>query len=114
MELTHVRLDEWPHDGGPGGWVVPIDDRLSHWTVTAVHAVYEAPDGIQRGQDPWGNPVPSDMLRAYLVDLDGGSDVMRLPSMERVLLHRIPRKPHWWIKSVDGAYLEAIGKYRIS
>ncbi|MFI6496885.1 hypothetical protein [Nonomuraea typhae] len=113
MTSIHVFLQEWPADQGPGGRVVPVEDPLKYWVVTRVWATYEAPDGIHRGQDPWGRPIEPEILRAYLVDLDGSHE-LDLAGMERVLLHRIPRHPHWWIKEVDGAYLARIEAYKVA
>lgn len=93
--------------------MVPLDDPLMHWRVSRIHTIYEAPDGIHRGVDPWGEPIPSEMLRAYLVDLDGSHELL-MPNLERVLLHRLPRQSHWWIKSVDDSYLAGIDRYKVA
>ncbi|WP_157253191.1 hypothetical protein [Nonomuraea typhae] len=112
MEEQHVVLREWPVDGGPGGWVAPVGDPLDHWVVAVIHAVYEAPDGRARGEDPWGKPIPQGTYRAYLVDLDG-SQTLTLDSHKRVLLHQAPPIGHWHIKAVDDDYLKRIEPHRV-
>ncbi|MEU4231130.1 hypothetical protein AB0F17_43135 [Nonomuraea sp. NPDC026600] len=116
MELLRVDLLNWPADRGSGGWVVPYDDPLVWWVVTAVHARYEAPRVVVDEYDALiGMVVPKvkrmNTLRAYLLDLDGtntGLDVR-----ERVLLHQRGERAAWWfLREVTAKELEEMERYR--
>ncbi|MEV0996832.1 hypothetical protein [Nonomuraea sp. NPDC050202] len=116
MERSRVHLHNWPEDRGAGGQLIPHDDPLVWWTVTAVHAWYEVPrEEVAEYDELLGMVVPKvnrlASLRAYLVDLDGtaaGLDVR-----ERVLLHqRAPYTAWWFLRAVSAEELEKMEQYR--
>ncbi|MET9339260.1 hypothetical protein [Nonomuraea sp. NPDC003804] len=111
METTRVELQNWPHDRGPGGWVVPEGQLMARWVVSRVHARYTAPEVPAGAIDERGRPVRRRFeMRAYLVDLDG--EKYGLPDYLNVLVHQVPPVGWWYVKAVDGDYLERIERYR--
>ncbi|MEV5554974.1 hypothetical protein AB0L44_15100 [Nonomuraea wenchangensis] len=116
MELLPVRLHNWPHDRGAGGWLIPHDDPLVWWVVTKVHARYVAPrEEVAEYDALLGMVVPQMKrlmtLRAYLVDLDGRAT--GLNARERVLLHQRPERPAWWfLREVSAEDLGRMERFR--
>lgn len=113
QEAHRVTWHAWIDVNEAGGRLHPLDEPLDFWRVTKIHAQYLVP-GVRAGSvDEQGRELSRRTeLRAYLVDLDG-SEALNLPTLDRVLLYQTPPVGWWWIKQVDGAYLEAREPYRV-
>lgn len=108
-----MKLQNWPYEPGPGGWVVPHDDPIVHWTVARVHARYVAPEiGFDERDEHGRRLTPRPELHAYHVDLTG--DGWDLRDHGNVLLYQEGRGKWWWIKTADEEHLARIERYRVA